>query len=255
MSTRFNTDTAALNTRADLNASRARHDLEDWMLKFLPELGRRHVVDLGCGSGKQIMRFASMVGPDGSILGLDASAQGVEEVRAKAAAAGYDWVSADQVVLDEVPAYLADRRFDLVLSTYAIYYATDFVQLLKDLGDRMGEGGEIFVSGPGTGTNREVSDIVARLAPDMPHDKVYVADFIDEAGIAALRSHFRECEIHRLDNAIAFHSADEVMAWWKNHNSYVPEIEAEVGAAIEAEFQQSCPWEMTKSVVGVHCRV
>ena len=254
MSTRFNTDTGALNTRADLNASRAKHDLEDWMMQFLPALEGRRMVDLGCGSGKQIMRFAPLVGPEGSILGIDASAQAVEEVRAKAGQAGYAWVEAEQLGLDDSVDFLADRSFDLVVSTYAIYYASDFVKLLKDLGDRMPPGGELLVVGPGTGTNREISDIVARLSPSAS-EKLYVSDFIDEAGIAALADHFGGCETHRLDNPIRFHGTEEVMAWWRNHNSYVPDLEAEARAAIEAQLDEAGQWYMTKSLLALHCRV
>lgn len=255
MSTRFNTDTDALNTRADLNRSRARHDLEDWMLGLLPSLEGKRVVDLGCGSGKQIMRFAPLVGREGKVLGIDASEQAVSEVESKASAAGYDWVSAAQITLDDSAAYLESHEFDLVISSYAIYYATDFVQLLRDLGNLMGAGGQIFVCGPGEGTNRELLDVVARLAPDRPREEVYVRDFIDVQGISELAAHFGSLDIHRLDNAVTFHSPAEVMAWWKNHNSFVPELESQVGRQIEEDFQRISCWEMTKSVLGVHCRV
>jgi len=251
MSSRFNTDTGALNTRADLNASRARYDLEDWMLQFLPDLKGRRIVDLGCGSGKQVMRFAPLVGAEGSVLGLDASREAVAEVEAKAAAAGYAQVSAAQVRLDDVLAYLEERDFDLVTSSYAIYYASDFVGLMSALAGRIGSRGEVFVCGPGAGTNREMSDIIAGLAPEA----AYVADFIDEAGLAALSEAYAECETFRLDNAISFRSAEEVMAWWRNHNSYDPLLESRVRETLGEAFERSDRWEMTKSVLGVRCRV
>src|SRR5271166_2516713 len=46
------------------------------------------VLDIGCGTGSTLLRLAESVGPSGSALGIDISAQQLEVARARIATAG-----------------------------------------------------------------------------------------------------------------------------------------------------------------------
>lgn len=49
-----------------------------------------HVIDLGCGPGAVLLALADVVGPQGSVLGVDADAASVEMAQSLIAAAGLD---------------------------------------------------------------------------------------------------------------------------------------------------------------------
>ena len=97
------------------------------------------------------------------ILGVDISQDAVRAVNQRAKAEGIPFVKAQQMDLDDCLRHLADSRFDLIVSSYAIYYARDTIALLKGLRSLLRDQGVVFVCGPGRGTNREMQNIVDRF--------------------------------------------------------------------------------------------
>ena len=85
MAQRLDRDTQALMHREIHNATGAEHNLEDWVLQPLPLKPGQHVLDLGCGRGKQVFAFAPRVAPTGRIDRLDISPQAVEQGATRAA--------------------------------------------------------------------------------------------------------------------------------------------------------------------------
>ena len=74
------------------------------------ELGARRVLDMGCGTGKQISRFA---GSDVQVYGLDLSPGMLAQAREQAAGRC--------VQADATQAPFADKSFDLVYCQYALH--------------------------------------------------------------------------------------------------------------------------------------
>lgn len=244
----FNRDTNALISRAQLNAAGAKHDLEEWILTLLPPLRGLHVLDLGCGTGKQVFRLAPLVTDAGSILGIDISPDAVAAVRQRAVAEGLRFVAARQLGLDDCLEHLADNRFDLIVSSYAIYYAQDLAGLLQGLRSLLNDGGTLFVCGPGEGTNREMQDLVMQYTRN---EVKRIPDFITAAGIDEVASVFSRHVIARLENKIAFDSDEAVLSWWRNHNSFDSTAVDAVGRYLNEHFSQNSSFELTKNVLGV----
>jgi ubiquinone/menaquinone biosynthesis C-methylase UbiE len=224
----FNTDTNALRRRAELNAARGRKDLEDWLFQQIPSPRGRRVLDLGCGTGKQMFRLAPLVTPAGSLLGIDLSQDAVLAVNRRAAAEGLPFVEARQMSLDDCVRLLAGSRFDLILSTYALYYATDQVELLQKLRSLLSDGGVVFVCGPAKGTNREIIGIVNRVVSDPAGRLPATEDFMSLQQIVTASSVYSRYTLSRLNNEIVFDSAETVMEWWEHHNSFRPSAAADV---------------------------
>ncbi|MEU3473720.1 methyltransferase domain-containing protein [Rhodococcus sp. NPDC006774] len=93
----------------------------------------RHVLDLGCGTGLNFAGLQRMIGPTGSITGVDASPQMLEQARRRADRAGWDnvtLVAADATALTR--ADLGKRApFDAALSTYALSLMTPWRAALE----------------------------------------------------------------------------------------------------------------------------
>lgn len=247
----FDSDTAALIERAALNTTRTEHDLEAWIFGHLQLTGAMRIADLGCGTGKQLFALAERVSPDTELVGLDVSEAAVAEVNARAAREGRANVRALRAPLDDCPAALPAGRFDLILSTYAIYYARDVAALLERLAAVLAPRGTIFLCGPGAGTNREMIALVNELA-DAADQVPDVAEFLDAEQLVALRRTYRSVTMAHLENAVTFTSPAEVMTWWSNHNMFRPAVEQHVERELERRFAVQPSFRMTKSVLGVH---
>lgn len=215
----------------------------------------QRVLDLGCGTGKQIFAVADLVLPNGSILGFDVSQEVLDEVTRRAQQEHRKHISVLRGSLDDVVEMLASRQFDLILSTYAIYYAKDFVRLLIKLRNLLSTSGMMFVSGFGRGTNKEMVDLINRLSPKGRPIAHAVEDFISENDIGKLRGHYRRVDVARLENRAVFNSHYAVMKWWRNHSSYVPSLDATVEKEVRSACQRDGSFELTKNVLGLHFHI
>src|SRR5438445_2050568 len=120
------------------------------------------ILDLGCGLGKQTLFLAERLSPDTRILSIDLSGDAVDHVNTTAQRRALHNVGARRIGLDDCVAVFTGQKFDLILSTYAIYYASDMPWLLRSLVTLLHPGGTIFVCGNGAGSNRELYGIANR---------------------------------------------------------------------------------------------
>jgi SAM-dependent methyltransferase len=252
---RFDADTAALVERASLNADRSAHDLEQWIIGQLRVSDGMRILDLGCGTGKQVFSLADAAGPGASIRGVDISPEAVAAVNGRAEREGRTNVRAVQASLDDCPGVLDFGPFDVIVSAYAIYYATDMPGLLLRLSGALAPGGQLFVCGPGQGTNEEIVEIINDVAGDPGLSVPPVADFVSPPVLDALGGAYAEVLTARLANSVRFLSPEEVLRWWRNHNAFRPQLEAEVTRRIADVFARDGHFHLTKNVLGVRCRV
>jgi len=87
-----------LDSRASIEGEREIKELELAMLELNP--GNR-VLDVGCGTGDDAREIAALVGPTGTVVGLDASATMVAEARKRALATelSIEFIEADALNL------------------------------------------------------------------------------------------------------------------------------------------------------------
>jgi ubiquinone/menaquinone biosynthesis C-methylase UbiE len=255
MSRQFDSNTNALKHRANINAQGSTYNLEDWIIEQTkPQSGMR-VLDLGCGTGKQIFRLAPIVSFNGLILGIDISPDAVDEVNRRAQEEHLDFVKAVRTSLDDCIEKLRGQTFDLILSTYAVYYASDMTQLLVDLRSNLNPGGRLFVCGPGRDSNREMFDLINSCSPGPYPGTKPVEDFLGETQIIDIAKQYSKVATVRLANQIRFQSPESVLLWWKNHNSFVPEIYESVERSLHHHFSQHDSFVLTKNVLGVDFHV
>jgi SAM-dependent methyltransferase len=246
---KFDADTTALRRRERLNGALAARNLEDWIVdRVHPRAGER-VLDIGCGTGKQIFDLAQRIGGL-DILGIDISGDAIAAIRRRARDEAVPGIAARQMGIDDCVERLAPVAFDLILSTYAIYYSRDLGGTVKRLAQLLRPGGRAFLSGPGVGTNRELIAILRAVASDAGV-VADIDDFISAGRIEAARRYWGAVELYRLDNEITFPSVDEVLGWWRNHNSYQPELENGVAASLAQVVARDGSFRLTKNVLGI----
>jgi ubiquinone/menaquinone biosynthesis C-methylase UbiE len=115
------------------------------------------VLDVGCGPGDVSFIAARLVGPTGSVLGVDAAPEMIELARARASEQGLSAVHFKQA---EIDAITLDEPVDAVIGRLILMHLPDPAAALRQLRAFVRPGGAIAFS---------ENDITgARSIPDMP---------------------------------------------------------------------------------------
>ncbi|HEY7572837.1 MAG TPA: class I SAM-dependent methyltransferase [Nitrososphaeraceae archaeon] len=241
-----------LKRRSYLNNKGTLYKFEDWVIKQCKPYPEMRVLELGCGTGKHTFPFAEQVSPAGSILGIDISQEAVTEVNEKANSNQLKHIRAVKGSFDECVNLLHDSKFDLILSCYAIYYAEDMKRVLCALRSLLSPKGHIFICGYGKGNNQEIFNIINHVIPNPREHRKSAGDFIDESSIEEIGKCYQRFSTVRLYNKIQFNGVDDVLEWWKNHPSYLPEIYDQVKGTLQSIFALKGNFVLTKSILGVN---
>ena len=108
-------------------------------LRENPPLPGERVVDIGCGFGDTAQRIAGMVGPEGSVLGVDASPRFIETSRQEAEAAGVANVRFE--VCD--PEDGLEGEFDMAFSRMGTMFFANPVAALRNIASALVPGGRL----------------------------------------------------------------------------------------------------------------
>lgn len=90
------------------------------------------ILDIGCGGGRNIERFAAQISDEGRVVGIDYSEVSVEksiELNKEAIEKGN--VNVLQASVSDMPFY--DGTFDIVTGFETIYFWPDFINDLKEV--------------------------------------------------------------------------------------------------------------------------
>lgn len=113
-----------------------------WSLGRL-EQGER-VLDLGSGAGTDSLIAAQMVGPEGSVTGIDMTTEMLEKARAAAAELGADNVTFVEGEVERLP--FADGSFDVVISNGVIDLVPDKDAVFSEIHRVLRPGGRIQIA-------------------------------------------------------------------------------------------------------------
>lgn len=157
---------ADLKTNACCDAEQMPHWLKPLLARLHPEVQSRYygcgltaplalqgcrVLDLGCGSGRDCYVLAQLVGPSGTVLGVDMTEEqlGVAERYRPwhADVFGYDNVSVHLGYIEELEALdLAEASFDVIVSNCVVNLSPRKAKILGDVFRLLKPGGEFYFS-------------------------------------------------------------------------------------------------------------
>jgi trans-aconitate 2-methyltransferase len=109
--------------------------------------GHESVLDLGCGDGKITADFARSL-PQGSVVGIDQSAEMIDYARSLYARDSYPNLSFDCV---DARSLTFDRQFDLCFSNAVLHWVDDHPAVLQGISRGLRSGGKVIISCGGKG--------------------------------------------------------------------------------------------------------
>jgi ubiquinone/menaquinone biosynthesis C-methylase UbiE len=104
-----------------------------------PERGAR-VLDIGCGFGDTAQRLAEIVGPEGSVLGVDAGPRFIEASRDEAAAAG---VTNVRFEVADIEMHEFGEEFDYAYSRFGTMFFANPVAAMRNVRKALRPGGQL----------------------------------------------------------------------------------------------------------------
>ena len=103
----------------------------------------KKILDIGCGGGKNIERFAKQISENGRVVGIDYSEVSVEKsTKLNQEFIDQGIVNVLQVSVSEMPFY--DETFDIVTGFETIYFWPDFINDLKEVNRVLKKDGLVF---------------------------------------------------------------------------------------------------------------
>ena len=112
------------------------------------------VLDAGCGVGDVSFLAASLVGPQGRVVGVDRAPEAVEAARARARLARLEHVTFERCGLDALPEF---GTFDAIVGRLVLMYQPDPAGTLRRLLERVRPGGLVVFQEMEMGLARTVS--------------------------------------------------------------------------------------------------
>jgi ubiquinone/menaquinone biosynthesis C-methylase UbiE len=103
------------------------------------------VLDLGCGAGDVSFLAADLVGPTGSVVGIDLNPDVLELARQRATESGLTWVTFEERAIE---SFTTTVRFDAVVGRCVLLYQPDPVATLRHMASRLHRGGILVVQEP-----------------------------------------------------------------------------------------------------------
>jgi SAM-dependent methyltransferase len=103
------------------------------------------VLDVGCGVGDFSLLAGRLVGPGGSVVGIDRDRRGLRLASRRAAEAGAHHVRFEQGALESIRL---ERRFDAVIGRFVLMFAPDPAAALNNLLECLKPGGLVIFQEP-----------------------------------------------------------------------------------------------------------
>ena len=114
-------------------------------------IGGRRVLDLGCGSGRDVYALAQLVGPGGDVIGVDMTPEQLETARAHVSwhmeRFGHERTNVQflQGFIEALPALgLEPASIDIAVSNCVVNLSIDKAAVLKGVFDLLKPGGEFY---------------------------------------------------------------------------------------------------------------
>ena len=243
----LDTDSAALGRRLELQEKLSAFDLNEWIFSQLPPRPGQHWLDLGCGRGKQSIPLAKA---GCLVTSVDLSAESLSALRQSAENQDVgDRIRTVCSDLDSISETL-DGEFDRVIGSYSLYYAQDAAGLFGSIRSLLKPDGELFFCGPSRTNNRALRELISGVTGKHDSGEETAASRFMTDAERICRRLFAHVEVATFTNDVTFPSADELLAYWRNHNLFSPDLEKPFA---EAVAKAGFPFVNQKTGIGIRC--
>ncbi len=239
----------ALSIRIATHGQFAKYEVNDWILKNLNLKKGERILDIGCGSGKQLVPYAKVVGEKGLAFGVDLSEELLEESKEAAKKARVS-IKVKRCGMEELAEDLGKERFDVAASSFAIYYSKDIDKTVSDIHALLKDGGRVFVCGPTEGNNGELAELHAKVAP-LPNKFIEHTQFMANIALPTFTKHFETVKTSIFKNPIKFPNKRTVLDYWNSYTLFNEKAKGKFESLLNEYFDKKSAFVTNKVVLGI----
>jgi len=245
----INTDSKKLSNRINAHNKYSKFEINDWIFNIISPKKGEKLLDIGCGTGKQIIRFARACGNNSSIVGIDLSSESLEIVKENCDKDGFQNVKTIKGDIDNLTKLVSSQScFDLVISCFALYYSKNIPQLISNIKKLLNPNGRFFVCGPWEGNNSELIQFQSQISPSSIKPKKYP---MTELILPEVLKNFDNVSKHYFQNPIEFPNPDSLIKYWKSYSLFDSNIEHNFIDHTKKYFNVHTKFITTKNVMGI----
>ncbi len=194
-----------LLTRIDIHNKYGGRDIDAWMLDLLQLKPGSHILDVGCGTGKQCFSFYNRLNGAAEITGGDVSTSLLAEARLENEKRGTRMKFIELNFNKRFP--IEENSFDLLSCCFAIYYAENIPFTISEMHRVLKPGGRLFTTGP-MPNNKElfysiIKKATGKTIPPMPGSSRYSSEIL-----ATIKSTFSSVDINIFENPLTFNTVE-----------------------------------------------
>jgi len=252
MSMSINTDSHKLTNRISTHKKYSLKDINKWIFNKVAPLEGENLLDIGCGTGEQLIKLSKKLGNKSTIFGIDASSESLKIINDKCKNFGISNVTTIKGNMDEIDNLLLHDDFDIIISCFALYYSKNIPKLIANLKTKLKKDGRFFVCGPMKGNNVELMEFQSKISSTIPKKINYP---MTETILPELQKNFQAISKIYFENPIKFPNSSSLIEYWKSYILYDPTIENKFREQIKNYFDIKTEFITTKRVIGIHAKM
>jgi ubiquinone/menaquinone biosynthesis C-methylase UbiE len=236
-----------------INENLGAKDINTWILDNLNPQENQKILDLGCGSGKQLIPIINITRNSGKYHGVDISAEAIKDLRIKLLEYDLlDNVTLDNIDIDKINILKGEHKFDRILGSYSLYYTKDTSMLLYNISLLLKKDGIFFYCGPSNENNIELKMFLNSIKKGEEKHS-FASHFMEETSIEFVKKYFNNHEISFFENNITFYNVESLYAYWSSHNLYDETIDKEFRDAANDHLRCNHNFITAKRAIGIKC--
>lgn len=247
-----------LSSRINIHKKFSKFEINDWITDMVQLKRGEVVLDVGCGSGKQVIAYSEAVGKDGKVIGADKNKELLEEGTKEVEKRGLNAVFEEQN-FDENLKW-GDFCFDLVSCCFAIYYVENIEKTLLEFSRVLKDGGRLLLCGPTENNSSELNRIHEKVTGNkVPQTAILRARRIRHEILPFVEKHFKDIKLDIFRNTISFPDAQSFMDYYSSTLLFTESVEDErkdevlknMYQEVERVISADKAFDLNKEVIGV----
>lgn len=239
-----NTDKEKLAKRIETHDKYSKHDINKWIFGILKIKSTDSVLDVGCGTGKQLIPIAEKT--KGLVVGVDLSEESLNYI--KNIIGNNPNVKLVSSSMEDMYGKLKQfPKFDVIISCFAIYYGKKPSETIMQLKGLLRDNGRIFICGPGINNNNALLELHSKIEglPEMHKG------FFENFAIPFLKDNFKNVKVSKFENPITFPDINSLVEYWLSYSIGDKNKLEQFKSVAENEFKNNKKFTTVKEVIGI----